>query len=448
MTTINQTAARAALDALLRLPSVSADPAADLRPAAELTADLFRGAGMPEVEIIDDLPGGQPVVLAKSPAPPGQPTVLLYAHYDVQPAGDPGEWTTPPFEPSERDGRLYGRGTADDKCGVAAHLAAVLAYGGRPPVGVTVLIEGEEEVSSPTLGTLLARYRDRLAADVIVLADSENLELGTPAFTTSLRGNASCVVSVRTLATGVHSGTFGGPAPDALTTLCRLLATLHDEHGDVAVAGLGRDTAPDYDYPASRYRAEAGVLDGVSLLGKGTLAERLWTRPTANVLAIDAPTVAEASNTLVPVARAKVGLRVAPGDDAARAATALVEHLTRHAPWGAEVTVSSVEMSQPHRVEPSGWQYEAARRAYRKAYGRDVVHVGAGGSIPFTAEFAKAFPAAAILITSAGADNESRAHGVDESLPLAEFERACLAEALLLTELAHPSPTDTAGPSS
>ncbi|MFD8497330.1 M20/M25/M40 family metallo-hydrolase [Amycolatopsis sp. NPDC059657] len=429
-------AARAALDALVRIPSVSASPTTDLRRSAELTAELFRDANVPEVEIIDDIPGGQPAVLATCPAPPGMPTVLLYAHHDVQPAGDLGGWASAPFEPSERDGRLYGRGTADDKAGIAAHLAAILAHEGRPPVGVTVLIEGEEEISSPTLPAMLARYRDRLAADVIVLADSENLRVGTPMFTTTLRGTAACLVELRTLKSGAHSGSFGGAAPDALTSLCRLLATLHDENGDVAVSGLRSGEIPAYDYPEARYRAEASVLDGVGLHGTGSVAARVWAKPAVSVLAIDATSVADASNTLVPVARAKVGLRVAPGDDAVRAGAALAQHLTAHAPWGARVSVTVTEIAQPHAVDTSGPAFAAARRAYRDAYGNDVVHIGSGGSIPFVAEFATAFPSAAILITSAGADNEANAHGANESVHLAEFERACHAEALLLTELA------------
>ncbi|MFI7119916.1 M20/M25/M40 family metallo-hydrolase [Amycolatopsis sp. NPDC049868] len=433
-------AARAALDALVRIPSVSAEPTGDMRRCAELTAALFRGAGMPEVELLDDLPGGRPAVLARHPAPPGRPTVLLYAHYDVQPAGDLAHWTSPPFEPVVRDGRLSGRGTADDKAGIAAHLAAVLAYEGAPPVGVTVLVEGEEEISSPTLGELLSRHRDRLAADLIVLADSENLERGTPAFTTSLRGTAACVVELRTLESGVHSGSFGGPAPDALSALCGLLATLHDEHGDVAVSGLKTGQVPGYGYPVRRYRAEAGVLDGVELLGTGDVAERLWAKPAVSVLAIDAPAVTTASNTIVPVARAKVGLRVAPGDDAVRAAASLAEHLTAHTPWGARVSVSVADIAQPHQVDTAHPAYAAAGRAYREAYGKDVIHIGSGGSIPFVAEFAAAFPAAAILITSAGADTDSNPHGPDESVHLAEFERACHAEALLLSELGRDRP--------
>lgn len=430
-------AVRADLEALVRIPSVSADPGslAEVRRSAELTARLFRDVGSPKVEILDEIEGGRPAVLVRYAAPPGQPTVLLYAHHDVQPAGDPGQWSSPPFQPTERDGRLYGRGTADDKAGIAAHLAALRAFSGRPPVGVTVLIEGEEETGSRNLGTFLARHRAELDADVLVLADADNLTAGTPCFTTGLRGIASCVVELRALERDAHSGMYGGAAPDALTALCRLLATLHDEQGNVAVDGLGSTTAPAGGPSEAGFRAEAGVLDGVRLLGGGSVAERLWARPAATVLAIDATPVASASNTLAATARAKVGLRVAPGDDAVAARRALARHLRRHTPWGLHVSVVEGESGQPFAVDARGPVFDAARAAYGRAYGADVVDIGSGASVPFIAAFAEAYPDAAIVIASAGADGDSRTHSADESLNLADFERACLAEALLLAEL-------------
>lgn len=426
------------LDALIRIPSVSADPnaAGEVRRSAELTARLLGAAGAAEVEILDDVEGGAPAVVARFPGPPDRPTVLLYAHHDVQPTGDPAGWVSPPFEPVVRDGRLYGRGSSDDKAGIAAHLAVLRAYEGRPPVGVTVFVEGEEEIGSPTLGTFLERHRDKLTADVIVLADSGNFRAGLPSLTTSLRGLASCVVEVRTLHHGVHSGGYGGAAPDALTALCRLLGTLHDDEGNVAVRGLHTAAPPDLDYPEDQFRAEAAVRDGVRLIGTGTIAERLWTRPAAAVLAIDATAVDNASNTLAPSARAKVSLRLAPGDIAERARTALAEHLRAHAPWGVQVEVTEGDVGQPYAVTASGPAFDAARTAYGAAYGTDMVDTGGGGTIPFVAAFAEAFPHAAILVTSAGADPDCRAHGADESLLLADFESACLAETLLLAELA------------
>lgn len=425
------------LEQLVRIPSVSADPARhdEVRRSAEATADLLRRTGFSDVALLS-ADGGPPAVVARHPAPTGAPTVLLYAHHDVQPEGAREDWLSEPFEPTRRGERLYGRGAADDKAGIAAHLAAIRAHGGSPPVGVTVFVEGEEEVGSPTLEAFLAEHRELLAADVIVIADSANWAVGKPALTTSLRGLADAKVEVRTLEHGVHSGMYGGPVPDALTVLCRLLATLHDDEGNVAVAGLGAGPAADVDYPEERFRAEAGVVDGVRLIGAGTLVERLWTRPAINVLAIDAPRVAEASNTLVPVARAKVSVRVAPGGDSRAALDALADHLHRHVPWGAALTVTPGDIGEPYAIDARGPAYDAARAAFRQAWGgEEPVDIGVGGSIPFIAAFAEAYPKAAILVTGVE-DPDTRAHGANEGLHLGEFERVCLAEALLLERLA------------
>ena len=329
------------LTALVRIPSVSADPAAapHLRARAREVAALLRAAGLPEVEVVA-VAGGQPAGLGHRPGPPGAPTVLLYAHHDVQPPGDDADWDSDPFLPSERDGRLYGRGAADDKAGIAVHLAALRALGDRLPVGVTVLVEGEEEIGSPTVAGFLAAYADRVRADVLVLADSINWAAGIPSLTASLRGGANVTVEVRALRHGVHSGAYGGPVPDALTALCRLLATLHDERGDVAVEGLVRGSADPLGLTEERLRADAGLLDGVRLIGTGNLTERLWARPAIAVIGLDAPAVASASNTLIPAARAKVSLRGAPGDAAARAREALGAHLKKRAPWGVQVTAA------------------------------------------------------------------------------------------------------------
>jgi len=382
---------RASLERLVRIPSVSADPAAaaDLRASAGEVAALLREAGLPEVGVLT-VEGGQPAVIARRPAPPGAPTVLLYAHHDVQPPGAAADWDSGPFEPAERDGRLYGRGAADDKAGIAVHLAALRAHGGQPPVGVTVLVEGEEEIGSPTISAFLARYIDRLRADVVVLADSANWRVDVPALTTSLRGGVNVTVEVRALRHGVHSGMYGGPVPDALTALCRLLATLHDENGDVAVAGL---------------------------------------------IGIDAPAVDAAANMLIPAARAKVSMRVAPGDDADRAYAALAAHLQSHAPWGVRVAVQPGRAIAPYTVRAGGPAYRAAHAALAQAWGRPAVDIGVGGSISFVTGYAGLVPEAEILITGVE-DPDTRAHGANESLHLGVFERACLAEALLLRNLA------------
>ncbi|GAA5138659.1 dipeptidase [Pseudonocardia adelaidensis] len=429
--------ARADLENLVRIPSIWADPARaeDTRRSAEAVADLARDAGAAEVTIIA-ADGGAPAVVAHFPGPAGTPTVLLYAHHDVQPTGGDEFWSSPPFEPVERDGRLYGRGAADDKAGVMTHLAVLRAYGGRPPVGVTLFVEGEEESGSPTLPALLQTHRDLLNCDVIVIADAANPAVDVPALTTSLRGLVDVTVEVAMLERPAHSGVYGGPVGDALTALCRALATLHDANGEVAVPGLvhGTSEAPDVD--ESVFRADVGLLDGVELIGSGSIPTRAWAKPAVAVLGIDAPRVAEASNVLLPRARARVGMRLAPGDDAAKAQRALADHLEANVPWGAQVVVRlEPGIAEPFTIEASGTAYDAARRAFAEAYGNPVVETGIGGSIPFIAEFARQFPGAAVLVTGVG-DPASRWHGIDESLDLAMFGRAVLAEALMLAELA------------
>jgi acetylornithine deacetylase/succinyl-diaminopimelate desuccinylase-like protein len=428
---------RADLENLVRIESVSADPsrAAEVDRSARATAKLFEESGCPDVRVLSVL-GGRPAVLARYPAPEGAPTVLLYAHHDVQPEGTLESWDTEPFVATERGGRLYGRGAADDKAGIAAHLAAIRAHGNGPPVGVTVFVEGEEEIGSPTLTAFLKENAELLAADVIVIADSTNWKIGVPALTTSLRGLAECVVEIRTLDHQVHSGMWGGVVPDALTVLSRLLATLHDANGDIAIEGLASGEASDLDYPEERIRGESGIADGVQLVGTGSAVRRMWAKPALSVLAIDAPRVAEASNALVPVARAKVSLRIAPGDDGQSAMDALVRHLRTHAQWGAQVTVTPGEIAQPYAIDATGGAYDLARQAFTEAWdGVAPVDIGVGGSIPFISAFGDTFPAAAIIVSGVE-DPDTRAHGANEGLHLAEFERACLAETLLLARVA------------
>lgn len=422
------------LHSLVRIRSVSADPAhaADVRASADAVASMARAAGADDVEVVSAR-GGQPAVVARWRAPRDMPTVLLYAHHDVQPA--PAQmWSSDPFEPVERDGRLYGRGAADDKAGVAAHLAAIRAHGGRPPVGVTLFVEGEEEVGSPTFSAFLAEHSDKLAADIIVVADSVNWSADVPALTTSLRGLVDCEVEVATLHRPIHSG-VGGAAPDALSALARVLASLHHDDGTVAVAGLVTGSGGAVDLDVDQWRAESGVLDGVALLGSGSLADRLWLQPSVAVLAIDAPRTDEAANVLVPVARAKVSVRLAPGQDVDAAMTALTDHLRGHAPWGAHVTVTPGAAGRPIRLELSSTAARLATSALREAFGTEPVKIGVGGSIPFVAELAEAYPQAAIVITGVG-DPAANIHGPDESLHLGMFARTCLFEALLLHRLA------------
>ncbi len=425
---------RADLEDLVRIESVWADPARrpEVHRSAELTATLLSQAGFDDIQIVAE--GGAPAVIARRPAPEGAPTVLLYAHHDVQPEGDATQWHSPPFEPTERDGRLYGRGTADDKAGIATHLAAIRAFGDELPVGVTVFVEGEEESGSPSLTALLAAHHELLAADVIIIADSDNWAVDIPALTVSLRGLADCVLEVSTLDHGLHSGLWGGVVPDALSALVRLLATLHDDQGNVAVEGLYEAAAADVEFSDERVRADSGLLDGVQQIGSGPVVQRMWARPAITVIGIDTTPIAKASNTLVPSARAKVSMRVAPGGDAREHLAALTRHLQAHAPWGARVTVTPGDIGQPYAIDATGPVYEAARQAFRTAWGREPIDMGMGGSIPFIAEFAAAFPDAEILVTGVE-DPGTQAHSINESLDLGVLERAAISEALFLKAL-------------
>jgi acetylornithine deacetylase/succinyl-diaminopimelate desuccinylase-like protein len=432
--------ARADLETLVRIPSISSATfdQAQVARSAEHVAGLFAEAGFASrVLSVTGADGqvGRPAVVAHRDGPAGAPTVLLYAHHDVQPTGPREDWDTEPFEPVERDGRLYGRGAADDKAGVVAHLAALRALGADLPVSVTVFVEGEEESGSPTFVDFLHAHRDELAADVIVVADSVNWKVGVPALTTGLRGLVDCEVEVRVLEHAVHSGMFGGPVLDAPTLLARLIATLHDDEGSVAVAGLTSAPDPTVDYDEADLRADASVLPGVRLAGTGPLTARLWTRPAISVIGMDVTSVAGSSNTIAASARAKLSVRIAPGQHPDDAAAALRAHLEGHAPFGARVTVTDGERGKAFLAAGESPAMGVAHRAFEAAWGTPAVETGLGGSIPFIADLLEVFPDAAILVTGVE-DPDSRAHAANESVHLGELEKAVLAEALLLTWLA------------
>jgi len=430
-------ALRRDLEDLIRIESVSADPdrLSEVERSAVAVRDLFAAEGFDSrVERAHE--GAAPAVIAHKLVEGATKTVLLYAHHDVQPENDHADWDSPPFVPTERDGRLYARGAADDKAGIVAHLAALRVLGDDLGVNVTMFIEGEEEVGSETLAELLKQHQEALAADVIVIADSGNWDIGVPALTTSLRGLVRVNAEVRTLNHGVHSGMWGGLVPDALMTLSRLISTLHDDQGNVAVEGLYAGPAADVDYPEERLRAESGALASVDWIGSGSTVERLWTKPALAIIGLDAPKVDGSSNTLVPAARARISMRIAPGDTVANAAACLEAHLRKHVPWGAELTTTVVDTGEATQIDATGPAYDVARAAFKEAWGGVApVDMGVGGSIPFIAEFHDAFPAASVLVTGVE-DPDTRAHGANEGLHLAEFENVCVAEALLLQNLA------------
>jgi acetylornithine deacetylase/succinyl-diaminopimelate desuccinylase-like protein len=426
-------AVREDLEALVRIPSVSLDAfdQQHVDDSADAVATLLRAEGL-DVEIVRE--GGRPAVIGHRDGPPGSPTITLYAHHDVQPPGDAALWDSPPFEPTERGGRLYGRGAADDKAGVMAHIAALRAFPDGPPVGVTVFVEGEEEIGSDSLLTILERHSEKLRADAIVLADSGNWDIGEPALTVTLRGLVRVVVTITTLDHGVHSGQFGGAVPDAITALIRLIATLHDADGNVAVEGLRSGQAAHLEYSEERLRLESGLLDDVDTIGTGSILTRLWNKPALTTIGFNAPTVEHSSNTLVASASAKLSMRIAPDEDTQEAFALLKAHLEKNVPWGARMEITLDDEGPGFDAHPVGPIYDQTRAAFTDAWGVEPVDIGAGGSIPFVARFADVFPDAAILVTGVE-DPDGRAHGANESLHLGEFERVCQAEALLLARL-------------
>ena len=427
--------ARADLERLIRIPSV-AFPGFDhdqVAASAAATADILREAGLAHVEIWD-LPG-MPAVYGHTDIDPALPTVLLYAHHDVQPPGVLEHWASPPYDPIERDGRLYGRGSSDDKCGIVMHATSLRAFDGAPPVNVKVIVEGEEEATSEHLDSLVGGHVEELRADAIVIADSGVWRRGIPALTTSIRGVVACEIDVRVAEKALHSGVYGSAVPDAITALSRIIASLHDEGGNVAVEGLIKREGRPVDYPEEDFRVEAGMRPGVELIGEGALSDRLWFGPSISVIGIDAPSIQEASFQVVPMARAAITMRLAPGEDPRTALEKLKAHLLANAPWGVEVTLSSDERARGYELAAEGAIYEAARRSLRDAWETEPVDMGMGGSVPLVPELAEVLPDAVILMTGPG-DEISAAHSLDESVDLIELELACLAQVLFLRYLA------------
>jgi acetylornithine deacetylase/succinyl-diaminopimelate desuccinylase-like protein len=425
------------LATLIRMESVSADgyPAEKVREAGETIAKMLEDAGFSNAQLLESS-SGHPAVFAEIPGPEGSPTVLLYAHYDVQPPGPIEDWETGPFDPVVRSGRLYGRGASDNKAGVVMHMGAIAAHGGKPPVGIKLFLEGEEEAGSVGLPEILEKHADMLRPDVIVIGDGGNWDVGTPAFVSSLRGIVAVKLELRTLHSAVHSGQYGGVVPDALMALSRLLATLHDDHGNVAVAGIkSGEVEGGLDVPEELARAQAGAVDGLQLIGQGSIPSRLWTRPAISILAIDAPPTAEAINQLVPVARAKVSMRIPPGQDTEQALAALKSHLEANVPWGAQLSFFYEEAGDATVLGSDNFAVDIWKEAFREAYGNEAVEMGAGGSIPFIATFAELFPDSPILVVGAS-DPTSAYHAPNESQDLGELERATLSEAIALRLLA------------
>jgi len=417
---------------LISHPSV-AFPGYPFQPVndmADATVAVLKRYGLQDVHFLD-IPGGYPAVYGEIPAPPGAPTIMMYAHYDVQPARKEDGWETDPWTPVVKGGRLYGRGAADDKSGIMITAASLRIFDGKPPVGVKVIIEGGEETTSH-LEEYVTAHPELFTCDVFIVADNGNLSAGDPALTTTLRGEVSCIIEVQTLDHAVHSGSFGGAAPDALIALIRILATLHDARGDVAVQGLRSYPQGDSDYPEEIYRRDAGVPEGVELIGSGPLSARLWAKPSVSVIGIDAPSVKDASNILIPKAAAKISMRISPDADADGELQLLMDHLRAVAPWAAHVEVRKVSDNAGFICSTDGPGYAAARMALEAAFDKSVGEIGAGGSIPLLHVLRAAVPAAEFILWGAQDASSSRIHGTNESVDLGELERFIVAQSLFL----------------
>ena len=424
------------LDALVRIPSV-AFPGFDPEPVhrmGQAVVDLFAAAGADGVHLLD-VPGGYPCVYADLPGRAGSPTVLLYAHYDVQPAPESQGWSTPPWEPTRKEnGRIYGRGAADDKSGLVANYATLRLLGADRPCRVILLSEGEEETISH-LEAFVEAHPELFACDAAVIADIGGQEVGRPGLTVALRGDVACTVTVRTLANPVHSGEFGGAAPDAMTAMIRILDALHDENGDTVIPGVdsGRWDGAAMDEPV--YREGSAILPGVAFLGTGSLADRVWMKPSVTVLGMDLPNTAEASNVLLPSVTAKLSMRIIPGSDGDAQLEALMAHLRSQRPWNCVVEVEKVKVGHAFRVDESHPAIPAAMDALREAYGREVESIGSGASIPLVASIKKVAPDAAILLWGAEDTKQSRIHASDESVDPDEIERMIVTQTLFIRKL-------------
>jgi len=426
------------LEELIAIPSVAFPgyPEEPMHRMAERTLALFREAGFTDAHLAE-VPHGYPPIYAELPGPAGSPTVLLYAHYDVQPAPESQGWSTDPWTPTRKDdGRIYGRGAADDKSGLATHLGMMRAFDGTPPCTVRLILEGMEETES-NLEEFVEAHPDLFQCDLFVVCDMGNLVAGEPVLTTALRGDVSCTVTVRTLGHPLHSGVFGGGAPDAMMALARLLSSLVDDAGDVAVEGVTGGTWPGAVQSEESFLEGVPLLPGVSLIGTGTVSDRLWAKPSINAIGIDTTSIAGSSNVILPEAGAKISMRIVPGTDPEAELDALVAHLETHAPWGAQVEVRRVKAAPAFKVPTGGPGEAAARAAMDEAFGRSTSEVGSGGSIPLLQTLHDACPSAEFVLWGPEDMDKARIHASDESVDPDEIERMIVAQALLLEKLAH-----------
>jgi len=442
------------LKELVRIGGISAEraPSAELERSATAVSRWMERIGLERVEVLR-LPNVHPYVYAEWLGAPGAPTALIYAHHDVQPTGRPDKWLSPPFEPAERQGRLYGRGVVDDKAGAAIHFAAIEAYlhSGGLPINLKVIIDGEEEIGSANLAQLLSAYRSRLDADIIVLTDTANLATGVPSITYALRGLVIVNVEVSAIDHPLHSGMWGGPVPDSAMALCQILGRLVAPDGTIAIPGLYDDVRPMSDDERARtkelpfdlatFRQETGMLSGVRLAGEPgfTPYELMWRRPSLAITAMEAAPLKGAANQILPSARARVGIRTVPDMDGNKVGRLLEAELSRDPPWGVQVKTELVTVGPWWMTRPEGAAFAAAERALAAGYGRPATYIGCGGTIPFVDPFSHVLGGAPALLLGLE-DPACNAHSENESLHLGDFEKGIRTAIHLYAELASLQP--------
>lgn len=426
-----------ALEQLVAIPSIAFPgyPSEPVETMADQALRLFREVGFTDARQMP-VPTGYPPIYGEIRGPEGSPVVMLYAHYDVQPAPAEQGWSSDPWTATTKDdGRIYGRGAADDKSGIVSHLGTMRVFDGKPPCTVRLILEGMEETES-NMEAFVEAHPELFDCDAFVVCDMGNLRVGEPVLTTALRGDVACIVTVSTLQHPLHSGVFGGPTPDAMMALARLLATLHDDAGDVAVDGVTSDVWSGEDLSEDDFRAGADLLDGVGLTGTGPIRDRLWAKPSINAIGLDMTSVAGSSNVLIPQARAKLSMRIVPGTDPEKELDALVAHLESHAPWGAHVEVQRTKAASPFALRTDGPAYAAATAALEEAFGRRVGNVGSGASIPLLGALQQAAPHAEFILWGPEDIALSRIHASDESVDPREIEKVIRAQVLFLQHMA------------
>jgi acetylornithine deacetylase/succinyl-diaminopimelate desuccinylase-like protein len=429
------------LTELVAIPSVAFPgyPAEPVQQMADKTLQLFREVGFTDARFME-VPSGYPPIYGEITGPPGSPVVMLYAHYDVQPAPAEQGWTSDPWTTTVKsNGRIYGRGAADDKAGLVIHLGTMQVFDGQPPCTVKLILEGMEETES-NLEAFVEAHPELFGCDVFIVCDMGNLQVGEPALNTALRGDVACVVTVSTLQHPLHSGVFGGPTPDAMMALARLLSTLHDDAGNVTVEGVSRIEWTGADLTEDEFRNGADLLEGVQIIGDGSIGQRLYANPSVSAIGVDMTSVAGSSNVLIPQARAKLSMRIVPGSDPNSELDALVAHLESHAPWGAKVEVQRTKAAPPFSCRSDGPAYAAARAALQRSYGKPPAEAGSGASIPLLRTLQTAAPRAEFILWGPEDVAAARIHASDESVDPSEIEHMIIAQALLLTELANQAP--------